>query len=176
MLGSSSERIQIVDEYDNLIGHKERNTLDTEVDIFRATFVWIENSHDQVLLTQRAFTKSHDPGLWNIAVSGTVEEGETYETNALKELAEELGVTGLNLAIKQKFFQPAPRKVFGTVFLLEHDIAVSELTLQEEEIAQAAWVHKDTLVANFERHPEHYVPSMGTFIELFIAENDRHNF
>ncbi|MFA6422790.1 MAG: NUDIX domain-containing protein, partial [Candidatus Buchananbacteria bacterium] len=84
-------KIIIVNENDEAIGHKERNELDFS-DIYRVSGLWITNLKGEILLAQRAFTKNHDPGKWGPAAAGTVEEGEDYETNILKEAEEELGL------------------------------------------------------------------------------------
>jgi NADH pyrophosphatase NudC (nudix superfamily) len=41
-------------------------------------------------LTQRAATKKNDPDKRTSAVAGTVEKGETFETNIIKETQEEI--------------------------------------------------------------------------------------
>src|SRR3989344_2570418 len=91
-----SEKTIIVDEHDNPIGLKDREDITSE-DIYRVSLLWITNSKGEILLARRAYTKSHDPGKWGPAVAGTVEEGETYESNIIKEAEEELGLTNLKL-------------------------------------------------------------------------------
>jgi len=41
-------------------------------------------------LAQRSFNKTHNPGQWGPAVAGTNDEGETYESNIIKEAEEEI--------------------------------------------------------------------------------------
>jgi len=53
--------IPIVDEKDKIIGYKDRKEIQKE-DIYRVSALWITNSKDEILLAQRAFSKSHDPG------------------------------------------------------------------------------------------------------------------
>jgi len=45
------------------------------------------------LVHQRSYSKDVCPGLWDIAVGGVVASGENYDTAAVRELAEEVGVT-----------------------------------------------------------------------------------
>ena len=52
-------RIIIVDESDEVIGYKERGTLNPE-DIYRVSALSVENSIGQVLLAQRKFTKKRN--------------------------------------------------------------------------------------------------------------------
>lgn len=80
-------RIPIVNEQDEIIGYKDRKDRNT-VDITRITGLWLWNEKGEVLLAQRALSKDINPGLWGPAVAGTVEEGETYESNIIKEAEE----------------------------------------------------------------------------------------
>ena len=89
-------KIPIVDENDNIIGYKDREHKRSE-DIFRITHVWIFNKKNQFLIAKRHHSKKVSPNKWSPAVAGTVEEGESYESNARKEAEEELGLKNLNL-------------------------------------------------------------------------------
>ena len=52
------EEIIIVDENDQIIGHKVRGTLDQK-DVYRVSALWVQNSNGHVLLAKRALTKKH---------------------------------------------------------------------------------------------------------------------
>lgn len=47
-------------------------------------------------MARRAYTKKHDPWKWVPAVAGTIEEGETYEADMIKEAEEELGLKNIS--------------------------------------------------------------------------------
>jgi len=113
--------IQIVDANDNLIGHKVREKLDLLHDIYRATGLWLTNSSGDVLIAQRKFTKVSDPGKCGPAVSGTVDEGETYESNIYKEAQEEIGLTGVKFEVGQKSRVYGPRNYFAQWFTAQVD-------------------------------------------------------
>ena len=85
-------KIIIVDEHDNEIGLKERDEIE-KGDIYRVSGIWITNSKGEILLSQRSLLKKKSPGKWTCAAAGTVDEGETYENNILKEVEEEIGIT-----------------------------------------------------------------------------------
>jgi isopentenyldiphosphate isomerase len=80
--------IPIVDAQDNVIAHKNRASIGYANDIFRTASLWITNSNGDVLLAQRKLDKKVDPGKWAEAVSGTVENDNTYET-IIREAEEE---------------------------------------------------------------------------------------
>ncbi|OGK18746.1 hypothetical protein A3D80_02470 [Candidatus Roizmanbacteria bacterium RIFCSPHIGHO2_02_FULL_40_13b] len=99
-------KIPLVDSSDNILGYSERSQI-RQTDIYRVSVLWIQNyENDRVLLAQRALTKDHDPGKWEPAVAGTVEEGKTYLENILQEVREEIGlkIKELDLKIGPKLF------------------------------------------------------------------------
>ena len=99
-------KIPIVNEQEEIIGYKERDDRNDK-DIIRITGLWVTNKERNILLARRSFNKKHHPGVWGPAVSGTVEEGETYESNIIKEAEEEIGLTGfkpISRVTKRKYF------------------------------------------------------------------------
>jgi len=101
---------QIVDDQDNLIGAKPRNEIDFKNDYYRISGLWLTNSKGQILIAQRLLTKDKDPGKWGPAAAGTLEVGETYESNAYKEADEEIGLTGVK-------FTQGPKMKFTTLVI-----------------------------------------------------------
>lgn len=75
---------QVVNDSDEVIGHKFRNDIDFVKDIYRVAALWLTNSQGQVLIAQRLLTKDKDPGKWGPAAAGTLEKDETYESNIYK--------------------------------------------------------------------------------------------
>jgi len=87
-------KIPIVNEQDEII--KVVDIKDRKPgEICRITGLWLTDPEGNILLAQRAFNKKLSPGLWGPAAAGTVEEGETYESNIIKEAEEEIGLAGL---------------------------------------------------------------------------------
>lgn len=154
------QKIVIVDEFDTPIGSKYRDEVDYSKDIYRAAGVWIVNSKNEVLIAQRKLTKDKDPGMWGPAAAGTVEEGETYESNAYKEAEEELGLTGVAFELGPKQYSEHPRRYFGQWFICRIDKPVEDFVLQEEEVERVAWIDRATLERDVREYPEKYVPSL----------------
>ena len=84
---------QIVNENDEIIDYKPRNEIDYKKDYYRIGCLWLTNSKGEVLLAQRLLTKDKDPGMWGPSAAGTLEKGESYESNIYKEAEEELGLS-----------------------------------------------------------------------------------
>lgn len=163
---------QIVNENDEPIGVKERSQIDWKNDIYRIGGVWLKNSKGEVLIAQRALTKDKDPGKWGPSAAGTVEEGETYESNAYKEAEEELGLrdTELKIGPKQRFYEP--RHAFCQWFIGKCDKETDEFKLQEEEVEQVRWIDVDELKKDVEKHPNIYTPSMPLILASLAEAAD----
>jgi isopentenyldiphosphate isomerase len=127
-------KLIIVDEVDNIIGTKDHDSL-KPTDIYRVARLLILNSKGQLLLAQRAFNKEKDPGVWGLAVEGTVEDGEDYETNIRKEAEEEIGITLESLRLGPKLRMTGRYNHQCQLFIYNADLDPSELRLQEAELA-----------------------------------------
>jgi len=125
MTGTTKEKIVIVDENDKIIGYKSRNTLKKE-DIYRVSVLWITNFLGEILLAKRHHTKIHHPGKWGPAVAGTVDEGETYQDNIMKETEEELGLKNVNLELGPKTKTDDEYRHFTQWYTLCTDKNISE--------------------------------------------------
>ena len=167
-------RIIIVDENDTPIGLKERGDM-KEGDIYRVSAIWITNSRGDILLAQRAATKKHDPNKWACAVAGTIEEGEEYLTNAVKEAEEEIGLViephDLALGIKT-LIQHSPWNFFCQWFWYRTNITTEDLRLTTEEVAAVRWVSPEELRAWVKERPQDFVGSTSQWIdEVLVAQS-----
>jgi len=159
-------KIIIVDEDDNIVGHKERGTLAPE-DIYRVSALWIMNSSGDVLLAQRALTKSHSPGKWGPAVAGTVDEGEDYEMNIIKEAEEEIGLKNIKPKKVNKERVFGEHNHFTQWFLLKMDAPADSFTIDEEEVSDVRWFPKKQLLEEAEKNPDKFLKRIKHWIELF---------
>ena len=82
-------QIPIVDHNDQILAYKERQEIQ-KADIYRVSSLFVMNEQGEILLTQRSANKSHNPNKRTLAVNGTVEQGESYESNIIKETKEEI--------------------------------------------------------------------------------------
>ena len=164
-----SQICQIVNENDEIIGHKPRNEIDFKHDYYRISCLWLTNSTGQVLLAQRLITKDKDPGKWGPSAAGTLEKGETYESNIYKEAQEELGLTGIVFAGITKLKLEVPRKSFMQLYTGVCDWPVHQFRPQPEEVAQLAWITIDELAKDIDLNPDKYVPSMKIMFALLFT-------
>jgi isopentenyldiphosphate isomerase len=155
--------IPIVDINDNLIGYKYRSAL-VDGDIGRITCLWVMNDQGKVLLAQRSFTKKKDPGLWSSAVAGTVEQGETYESNIKKEAEEEIGLVGAELKPLYKFYYSSRKPFICMIFYAVVNQPIDYFRRQVDEVEKLAWVPYDHLKTDFKLNAHLYVPSFPSLM------------
>lgn len=163
------KKVIIVDSDDTPIALKFRDEIDPVKDIYRVTGIWLTNPKGEILISQRAFSKKIDPGKWGPAVAGTVEEGDTYESNAYKELAEEIGVTGVFLSAGPKLYVQGPRHYFAQWYTCEIDKPSLDFVVQAEEVVQVKWIAASSLRSDVEANPESYTPSMKLYLDMFVG-------
>lgn len=159
--------IPIVNESDKIIKYKQRGTLD-QSDIYRCSALWLTNSNGEILLAQRKFTKKNDPGKWGPAVAGTNEEGETYESNMIKEAEEELGLKGCTLEKSDiKTRRSGKHNYFAQWFTLIIDRKIEDFTIQEDEVEKIKWFSKDGLLKELEDNPDKFLKSIKEHVKTF---------
>jgi len=160
-------KIIIVNENDEIIEHKERETIKTK-DIYRVSALWITNSNNEILLAKRHSKKSHDPGKWGPAVAGTVDENETYKENIIKEAEEELGLKNIGFEKGPKQRIQGKHQYFCQWYLLKIDKNIEEFKVQEEEIEEIKWFSEKELKEKINSNPEMFIESMSQWIKLFL--------
>ena len=163
-----SESIIIVDEEDNVLGSELRSVVDEKKLRYRVSSLWLRNSKGEVLLARRAFSKSHYPGRWGPAVAGTVDEGESYEDNIVKEAGEELGLKGVDMKEGPRVKISGKYNHFTQWFVGVVDEPVDFFKLQEEEVVEIKWFAVDELKDMIENHPERVVKSLQELPEELI--------
>lgn len=160
-------RIIIVDDKDNEIGVKDRDAA-KDNDIYRVTGLWLTNSKGEILIAQRKWNKKHNPGCWGPAVAGTVEEGETYDTNIEKEIGEELGIDPGLVTLKKGpyFFVSQGHNKFVQYYEGSCDLRVEDFTPQDIEVEQVKWITKPELEKSVAAKPSEYTPSIKRMLDL----------
>lgn len=83
--------MDIVNEYDEVIGQDTRKHIHDNHEIHRGVHVLVRNSKGDVLVQRRSLSKDYYPGYYDISVGAQVSSGESYEDAARREVAEELG-------------------------------------------------------------------------------------
>ena len=104
--------------------------------------IWFYTKKGEILLAQRAASKTIYPLLWDVSVAGHMDAGESIKQGAIREVKEEIGLT-----ISEKYlekigvfecFQSYPNGItdneFHHTFIAELTVDFSTLIFQEEEV------------------------------------------
>jgi isopentenyl-diphosphate Delta-isomerase len=161
------KNIIVVDDNDLIINYKPREIVDKENLRYRVSALWIENSKGEILLAKRAYTKTHNPGKWGPAVSGTVEKGESYENNIIKECEEELGLKDIKLKVEKKFKREGKYNYFGQWFSTIIDKALEDFKIQTEEVEEIKWFSKKELEKQIKNNSEDFINSFKEMWKYF---------
>lgn len=162
----AGNKIIIVNENDKIIDYKERDNTKNN-NIYRVSGLWITNDKGEILLARRAFTKSHSPGKWGPAVAGTVEKGETYYSNIIKEAEEELGLKNIKpkKGPKERVF--GEHNFFCQWYLINSNKSLEDFKIQKKEVAEIKWFKVKKLLEEINSNPEDFIKSMKKPIKLF---------
>ncbi len=106
-------------------------------------YIAVQHSDGRLLVHQRSFDKDVRPGAWDIAVGGVVGAGESYDSAAERELAEEIGV----LDVKPSpwgggVFGDESYELIGRCYHLVHD---GPFTFADGEVIATKWVDRSEL-------------------------------
>ena len=153
-MNSTDEIVAIVDERNRVVGSALRSDMRQNRLPHRSTYILVFNSRGELCVQKRTDTKDVFPGYYDIAAGGVVLAGETYEAGARRELAEEVGISGVPLAHQFVFhYADDHTQVWGSVFTCVYD---GLLALQEEEVESAAFMPLADVRSHAEQAP--YTP------------------
>lgn len=110
------------------------------------------------------------PGEW-AAIGGSAVSGETSTIAAQRELFEEMGIeTDADelLLIKRM----VRKSSLLNIYLIYKDIPIADLKLQEEEVSEAKWVHRNKL-RQMIKHGEFHNYGKEYFESVFDAFNQK---
>lgn len=165
------EKIQFVDKNDQPIGAGTREEAWAKGIYQRLSIILLTDGEGNVLLQKRSELKKIYPGAWTASASGHVDEGETYEMAARRELKEEIGVdTELQYVGKfltEEIIDEKDARMFNSVFtgMLSRN---TKLNLDEKEVSDTDWFKISELVNNFSSNPTLYTPSLKQSIHQFF--------
>src|SRR5437868_6620220 len=88
----SEDIFDVVNGRDEVIDSKPRSGVHRLGLLHRAVHVLVFNARGQIFLQKRSMKKDRQPGLWDSSASGHVDSGEDYDTTAVREVWEEIGL------------------------------------------------------------------------------------
>ena len=135
----------------------------------RISRVFIFDDEGNMLLQKRSKNMHGYPGLWDQAVGGHIDMGESYKDAAIREMSEELGIVGIDieeLAVSYK-----NKNCFEGIYKAVISRSI-EINFDTVEVEAVKWITIEDFEKEIEVNPELYVPAFVgvwfTFKKQFI--------
>ncbi len=146
-----TELVALYDETGQPCGVADRARVRAENLWHAATAVVVRNTAGDVYVHRRTKTKDLYPGRYDLCAGGVLRAGEDPLDSARRELAEELGVTGVELVpVGTATYADERTRMHGFIYECTYD---GPITWQPEEVAWGAWVTPDRLLEMLDELP-----------------------
>ena len=159
-------KVSVADENDNLIGAEYMIDAIRKGLIRRASRVYVFNTKGQLLVQQRS-ERVLKPLMLDQSAAGHVDEGETYEQAAYRELKEELGIDGVTLELVATSFRTSD--FYNAIYkakITDH----TEIDFDPEELKQVIWYNISDLDKEMKESPDKFTPA---FKEVWSMLRDK---
>ena len=161
-------KITFVDENDNVIGAGTKKEALEKSIAHRIARIYLFNSKGEILMQKRSATVTSNPNKWDQSAAGHVDEGETYEQAAYRELKEEVGIEGIPLKEIAKYYQEETderrRKRFNMLYMGTYD---GDVIPDGDEVSEVKWFLPEELERRMKEHPDEFTQgSIRSFQEL----------
>lgn len=152
--GSEEEVFDVVNNEDEVVGQEKRSIVHAKGLKHRAVHLFVFNRAGDLYLQKRTAVKDVHPNRWDSSAAGHLDSGESYDEAAVRELGEELGISG-ELEV---FGKLSPCEDTGWEFVqfyrVEHD--GKGIRLSAREIAYGEYFPVGVVDAWVERRPEDF--------------------
>lgn len=158
-----SEMFDIVDQTDRVIGTASRDAVHGNPElIHRVAHVLVFDGAGRLFLQKRAANKEVQPNKWDTSVGGHVETGELYHDAAVREMKEELGISGPEPVELYRYLH---RNSFESEMVTTYRVEWNgPVHIQDEEISEGRFWN---LVEIDSSDPDQFTPN-------FLDELDRY--
>lgn len=134
------EWVEWIDEQGQVLKPVPRAEMRRRNLLHRVTATLVFHPDGRLFVQRRAATKDVYPGLYDVCVGGTVTHGETYEKNAQREIAEELGIR--SVPVYRLFDHRFADRYTNSLIRVFACVYGGPVTLQPEEVADGFWASR----------------------------------
>lgn len=174
MPGPTEEEVALYDpsdEHGRVTGHAPRSRMRAQNLPHAATSVAVRDRAGRIYVHRRTDTKDLFPGAHDVWAGGVVAAGEDPADAAVRELAEELGLTGLTLRpLFREWYADDHTTylahVFDTVYDAQRDGPIRH---QPAEVADGWWMSVEELQLRLADPHWPFVPDGRFCFELYVA-------
>jgi isopentenyldiphosphate isomerase len=164
----SEEIFDVVNERDEVVDRKPRSEVHRIGLMHRAVHVLVFNARGKVFLQKRSLTKDRQPGLWDSSASGHLDTGEDYDTCAMRELREEIGLS-LSAPPQRLFKLPASPETDQEHVWIYRSSAEGPFTLHPEEIETGDWFAPEEVTRWMRERPQDFASALLVIWPRVIA-------
>ncbi len=175
------EWVDILNEDGTPTGEKMLKSEAHKKGLFHPTVhVWLYTSDGRILFQKRGMVKKTFPGLWDVSVSGHVSAGEAIVEAALRETAEEVGLSLRESDLhkvgiyKSRHYHGEDIRdfEFHHCFIAELKVPISELTKENEEVEEIKLIPLFQFADELWGlgNPAIYVPHRSGYLQAVIRE------
>ena len=179
LLLNMDELVDILDSEGNFTGQTAMKSKAHKHGLFHPTVhVWFYTQNGQLLIQQRGKEKDTHPLLWDVSVAGHIGAGEDFESSAIREVSEEIGLEITTNELQkigvfksvQKHHDNLIDCEFHHTYLCELKVPLSNLKKQESEVEGLKLI---SLIQFSEEtwgmaNPEKYVPHKVEYYKSII--------
>ncbi|EIC28964.1 NUDIX hydrolase [Methylomicrobium album] len=152
------ELLAVVDENDSVIGTSPRHLVHTSLMRHRAVHILVFDDSGRLFLQKRSMLKDLNPGLWDTSAAGHVDAGEDYNSCAVRELREELGVE--HRGPLTPVFKMPPTAENGMEFVQVYRVTHNgPFALAADEIDEGGWFAPDEVDARVKADDQNLTPT-----------------
>ncbi len=167
----TEEIFDIVNERDEVVGHAPRREVHAKQLLHRAVHVLVFNSRGQVFLQKRSMRKDTAKGKWDSSASGHVDSGEDYDTCAVRELREEIGLA--LIAPPERILRVEACVETGHEFVWVYRCtSEGPFTLHPEEIERGDWFAPEAVTRWVTERPQEFARAFVLIWDLVV--NGKH--
>jgi putative hydrolase of the HAD superfamily/pyrimidine and pyridine-specific 5'-nucleotidase len=141
----------------------------------RATYVVIRNDDidrsEYILVQKRSKLKDYCPGRLDPTPGGVVGYGESFRENAVRELAEEMGIFATEQNLHRLFsfpYQDSHVKVWGDLYEVFYNGEVEDLVLQKEEVDDVIRMKLQDVQTSMKHAPDLWMPDALHAMRLYF--------
>ncbi|MBL9186150.1 MAG: NUDIX domain-containing protein [Opitutaceae bacterium] len=168
MSQQADEWFDVVNERDEVVRRETRRVVHATGLWHRAVHILVFDAAGRVFLQKRSMLKDLSPGLWDSSCSGHVDAGEDYDTAAVRELGEEIGLRGAVAPVRWFRIEACVETgwEFVWVYRLNHS---GPITVDPREIQYGEWVAPAEVSRWVAAGPGEFCPSFRLIWPLAAA-------
>jgi isopentenyl-diphosphate Delta-isomerase len=170
-IGSAEEFFDVVDSNDDVVGRATRREVHARGLLHRAVHILVFNRAGELFLQKRSQQKDTSPGAWDSSASGHVDAGEDYDTCAVRELREEIGLA-LDRPPARWLRVPACAETGSEFVWVYRGQSEGPFTLHPDEIETGAWYRPDEIARRLHDHPGGLASSFRLIWQRLAARGD----